>query len=291
MPANDGTNIDKSKNQIVYAENFVWTFDKQLIPVGTYTKAEAAKQKHLKIEYDKQKRPRRILWTASDMRLKMLSTGKDVYEIVFNYSDSTMTQSYLNKEKELTNDYYGICKMLTTFDKNGKKLKEQYFDKNMQAATDEYGNHKYVYRSGNTANERFAICRKTKEEPPSEKENTITYKLDEKGVATEHIWTDKDGNRVLNEYQYAALVIDYNNDYRLMRLEFLNENNKLCKALNYNCAYAQFTYNTDNKPNTVRFYNADGSEAKIPECDCARTRNIWPPYGEFNYLYDIRMNH
>jgi len=268
----------------------VWTFNKQLIPVRTYTKEEAANRKHLKIEYDKQKRPIRILWTASDMRLKMLSTGKDVYAVVFDYSDNKMTQSYLNKEQEPTNDYYGICKIVSTFDQAGNKLKEQYFDKNMQAATDEYGNHKYMYHSGNAADEKYAIFYDEDGEQSSAKAKKITYKTDKRGVPTMHIWTDKDGNPVLNKYQYTAAVIHYNNDYRLLSIKFLNENNKLCTASNYNCAYVQFNYSTDNRPNSVKFYNTDGTEAKFPECNCTRTRNTWPPYGEFNYLYDIRKN-
>jgi hypothetical protein len=49
-PANNGTSIGKHKNKTVYAENFVWTFNKELIPVRPYTKEEAANRKHLKIE-------------------------------------------------------------------------------------------------------------------------------------------------------------------------------------------------------------------------------------------------
>jgi hypothetical protein len=221
----------------------------------------------------------------------MLSTGKDVYETAFSYSANKMTQSYLYKYQEPTNDYYGICRIVTSFDQAGNKIKEQYFDKNMQAATDEYGCHKYMYNSGNAADEKYAIFCEEDGDQSSAKASKIVYKPDSLGVPAMLIWTDEDDKPALNKYGCAKVITQYDNDYRLMSLKFLNENNKLCKAMNYNCAYVQFNYNTDDKPNTAKFYNADGSEAKLPECDCTRIRNTWPPYGEFNYLYDIRMNH
>jgi len=277
----------KYQNRVVYANDFLWTYNKKIIPVAIRSNGQFPKMMFLRIEFDENNKPVQINFMQDGISLPMFFAGENIYSYIFEYNDNSMTQSFINQRGMPVNNSIGYCKTITEFDKKGNITSEYYLDKKNQPAKDEYGNYKYQFFQ-NKSN-KYSTCIDPNSKLVSSNEVCeIHFQVDSNDVVIKNTWKDKNNKVSVNENGYAKSELIYNTDYTLKEIIFLDVNDSLCIAKNRNCAKIAYEYDKNGYQSTIKHFGTDGKLSVNPTCNCSIIRSFFTTEGTFDktVLYD-----